>query len=68
MGLALGTNLKFYTSVAKGLKLKKRKFWELIPKFLEIREANRRKTGSGPTALNEAIVTNIYIFIIFSAI
>ena len=26
LGLALGTNLKFYTSVAKGLKLKARKF------------------------------------------
>ena len=27
LGLALGTNLKFYTSVAKGLKLKVRKCW-----------------------------------------
>ena len=27
LGLALGKNLKFYTSVAKGLKLKVRKFW-----------------------------------------
>ena len=34
--LALGTNLKFNTSVAKGLKLKVRKFWELIPTFVEI--------------------------------
>ena len=30
LGLALGTNLKFYTSVAKGLKLKVRKFLGLI--------------------------------------
>ena len=29
-------NLKFYTSVAKGLKLKVRKFWELIPTFVEV--------------------------------
>ena len=36
LGLALGTNLKFYTSVAKGLKLKVRKFWGLIPTFLEV--------------------------------
>ena len=36
MGLALGTNLKFYTSVAKGLKLKVRKFWGLIPTFVEV--------------------------------
>ena len=27
LGLALGTNLIFYTSVAKGLKLKVRRFW-----------------------------------------
>ena len=38
LGLALGTNLKFYTSVAKGLKLKVRKFWGLIPTFVEITE------------------------------
>ena len=29
-------NLKFYTSVAKGLKLKARKFWDLIPTFAEV--------------------------------
>ena len=33
LGLALGTSLKFYTSVAKGLKLK---FWVLIPTFVEV--------------------------------
>ena len=38
MGLALGTNLKFYTSVAKGLDLKVRKFCGLIPTFLEVTE------------------------------
>ena len=36
LGLALGTNLKFYTSVAKRLKLKVRKFWWIIPTFVEI--------------------------------
>ena len=36
VGLALGTNLKFYTSVAKGLKLKVRKFWGLILTFVEV--------------------------------
>ena len=35
-GLALGTNLKFYTSVGKGLKLNVRKFWGLIPIFVEV--------------------------------
>ena len=31
LGLALGTNLKFYTSMAKELKLKVKKLWGLIP-------------------------------------
>ena len=34
--LALGTNLKFYTSVKKGLKLKVRKFWGLIHTFAKV--------------------------------
>ena len=38
LGLALGTNLKFYTSMAKRLKLKVRKFWGLIPIFVEVTE------------------------------
>ena len=36
LGLALGTNLEFYTSVAKGLKLKVRKFLRLISTFVEV--------------------------------
>ena len=28
--------LKFHTSVVKGLKLKVRKFWGLIPTFVEV--------------------------------
>ena len=36
MGLALGTNFKFCTSVAKGLKLKLRKFWGPNPTFEEV--------------------------------
>ena len=35
LGLVLGANLKFYTSLAKSLKLKARKFFELIPTFVE---------------------------------
>ena len=35
-GLALPTNLKVYTSVAKGLKLKVRKFFVLNPTFVEV--------------------------------
>ena len=36
MGLALGTNLKFCTSVGKGLKLKVTKFWGPSPTFVEV--------------------------------
>ena len=36
LGLALGTKLKFYTSLAKWLKLKVIKFWGLIPTFVEV--------------------------------
>ena len=36
MGLVLVKKFKFYNSVAKGLKLKVRTFWGLIPTFLEV--------------------------------
>ena len=36
LGLTLGMNLKFYTSVTKGLKLKVRKFWRLILTFVKV--------------------------------
>ena len=36
LGLALSTNLKFYASLSKGLKLKVKKFWELILTFVEV--------------------------------
>ena len=36
LGLALGMALKCYTNVAKVLKLKVRKFWRLIPTFVEV--------------------------------
>ena len=38
LGLAVGTNFIFYTSVAKGLKPKVGKFWGLIPTFVEVTE------------------------------
>ena len=38
LGLALGMNLTFYTSVAKGLKLKVRRFWGLVRTFVEVTE------------------------------
>ena len=36
LGVALGTNFKFYTSVTKGLKLKVTKFGGLNPTFVEV--------------------------------
>ena len=36
LGLGLGTNLKFYTSVEKELQLKTRKFLGLILMFVEV--------------------------------
>ena len=36
LGLSLGTNLKFYTCLSKGLKVKVRKFWSLIATFVEV--------------------------------
>ena len=53
LGLVLGTNLKFYTSVGKVLKLKVRKFWELIPTFVEV--TGEKPVGGGlfaPPILN----------------
>ena len=35
-GLALGMALKFNSNVAERLRLKVRKFWELIPIFVEV--------------------------------
>ena len=45
LGLALCMALKFFTSVAKRLKLKVRKFWGLIPTFVEV---TREKLVGGP--------------------
>ena len=42
----IGVTLKFYTSVVKGLKPKVRKFWRLIPTFVEI---TGEKLVAGPS-------------------
>ena len=44
-GLALGRNLKSYTSVAKGIKLKVREFLALILTFVEVTE--EKPVGGG---------------------
>ena len=46
LGPALGTNLKFYTNAAKGLKLKVRKFWGLIAMFVEV--TGEKLLGANP--------------------
>ena len=40
LGLALGITLNYYTSVAKGLKLKDRNFWGLILSLVEVTGEN----------------------------
>ena len=58
LGLALGMNLKFYTSVAKGLILKVRKFWGLVPTFVEVTWEKLVGDLFGPLILNR-----VYFFI-----
>ena len=57
LGLALGTNLKFYTSLSNGLQLKVRKFWGLILMFVEV---TREKLVGGvwPPILNRVKLDN----------
>ena len=62
LGLALGTNLKFYASVTKGLKLKVRKFWGLIPTFVEV--TGEKLVGKGLFA--PPILNRVKIFFITS--
>ena len=44
----LDMDLKFYTSVVKGSKLKIRKFWGLIPTFVEVTGENGVTGFGGP--------------------
>ena len=47
MGLTLDTNLKFYTSVAKGLNLKVGKILGLVHTFLEVTGEKLLAGGGG---------------------
>ena len=51
--MPLGMALKFYTSVAKGSKLNVRKFWGLIPTFVEIGETDLGLTEFSICRLNQ---------------
>ena len=57
MGLALGTNLKFYASLAKMLKLKVRKFWVLISTFVEV-TGEKLVGGGGRGGLLAPLILN----------
>ena len=57
LGIALGMTLKFYTSVKKGLKLKVRKFWRLIPTFSEV----TRETLAGEGFLSPSILNRVKV-------
>ena len=59
-GLALGTNLKFYTIVAKGLKVKVREFLGLNPTFVGITEQKR----NSPQKVKQASrISIIFLFV-----
>ena len=51
LGLALGRNLKFYTSLSNGLKLKAKKFWWLVLTFVEF---------TGKKLVGEAFLLPLY--------
>ena len=62
LGLALGTSLKFYTSVAKELKVKVRKFWGLIPTFVED-TGEKLARGDLPSPILNRIKLNVEVLI-----
>ena len=46
LGTGIRYGLEIFTSVAKGLKLKVRKFWGLTPTFAEVTEENLVGVGA----------------------
>ena len=65
--LALGTDLNFYTSVVKRLELKVRKFWGLIPTFVEVTGEKLVVGGGGglPPILNRVNCPQInYVYVL----
>ena len=63
LGLALGPNLNFYTSVVKGLKLKVRKIWELNPTF--VKDTGEELVGAFlPSPLLHAILKKVKLLFI----
>ena len=67
LGVALGTKLKFYTSVAKGQKLKMRKILGLILTFVEV--TGEKLVGgppSPPSILNRVKVSLVIVLSIMT--
>ena len=59
--------LKFYTRVAKGLKLNVRKFWRLLPTFVEVTEEKLIGGLFAPPILNRVkYMTYMQVMKIFS--
>ena len=52
--------LKFITSVAKGLKLKVRKFWRLFPMFVEVTEEKLAGGLSSPHILSRVKKSKLF--------
>ena len=61
--LAVGANLKFYTSVAKGLKLKVRSFWGLSHTFEKVTGEKLVGAGGGSSILNKFKGNAQFIFL-----
>ena len=65
VGLTLDMALKFYTNMVKELKLKVRKFWGLIPMFVDVvREilvgvGGERDSASLASFVNTVNITNL---------
>ena len=66
LGLALGMALDFYTSVAKGLKLKVRKFLGLIPTFAKVTEEKLAGGAFCPHILNRVKTPFFHFLKIYS--
>ena len=61
MGLALGMNLTFCTSVAKGLRLKVRRFLGLVPTFVEVTEEKLVQRAFLPPTILNGVKANLLL-------
>ena len=59
LGLALGTNLKFYTIVEKALQLKVKTFLELNPTFVEVTGEELVEGGGGGVLFGPPILNKV---------